>query len=181
MKKKVVSLASVGCALSLCLVLGACGTGSTSSGDNSSTNTSSKTYDMELSESDRENTCFFDTAKIIDDMNMVIADDEICTITVIGSLEEPVYDRFGYRLFVTNNSDKHLYGTPRRDFKVNGTEQDPIGGFFLGAGKSAETDIYFREETVKSADELKDIQGIIQVRDEDADAYVVLGEYEFVI
>lgn len=180
MKKKFALTLSTICTFALCASL--CFALSGCSSNENSNKGSEKNYDTDLSAEDKENTMFVDNAEVTEELNVVIADDEVCTITITAKVIDKTWEgagwvNVGYRMFVTNNSDKHLYGHPFWGFTVNGTTTNPYGGFFLGAGKSTQTDIYFDEEDVVGIEGLKDVHGKIEVRDADEDAYVTLGEY----
>lgn len=111
-------------------------------------------------------------------MNFTICDDEYATVTITGKVYDSVWGA-GYEVKITNKSDKDIYvSVPWDSSSVNGTMNDMTLGETVKAGKNATADVYFMDE-VASVNDLKDVEGTLQVLDDAT--YDTLSEYTFTI
>ncbi|WP_153001628.1 DUF5004 domain-containing protein [Tractidigestivibacter scatoligenes] len=110
-------------------------------------------------------------------IGLTIADDDICTIEIVDKKADWAGDP-GYTLKITNKSDKSVtaiaqYGT----FSVDGKMVDPGLVETIQPGKYAECFMWFSDNDVASLDQLVNVEGVIEVYDDDT--YDTLGEYPF--
>ena len=110
-------------------------------------------------------------------IGQTIADDDICSIEVVNKKADWAGDP-GYTLKITNKSDKSVtaiaqYGT----FSVDGKMVDPGLVETIKPGKYVECFMWFSEDDVASLDQLVNVEGVIEVYDDDT--YDTLGEYPF--
>lgn len=112
-------------------------------------------------------------------MNKVIADDELCTITVTG-IEEDLFGDPGYKMTLKNNTaDKTLYfSCPWDEFTVNNKMVDPLLSVTVKPGAYAEDFMSFDHDDIGGGVEaLKNIKGILEVSDDET--FDLLREYNF--
>ena len=111
-------------------------------------------------------------------IGQTIADDDICSIEVVDKKADWAGDP-GYTVKITNKSDKSVtaiaqYGT----FSVDGKMVDPLLVETIQPGKYVECFMWFSDDDVASLDQLVNVEGVIEVYDDDT--YDTLGEYPFV-
>ena len=111
------------------------------------------------------------------DLNVTIADDDICTIVVTGAEEDFAGDP-GYNMTVTNNSDRSInvyssYGS----FSVGGKMTEAYGSQTVKAGKYADMFLYFMD--LDGIEDLVDVDGVIVVVDDES--WDTLAEYDFIM
>ncbi|MBQ3302308.1 MAG: hypothetical protein IJH04_09255 [Eggerthellaceae bacterium] len=115
-----------------------------------------------------------------DSDRVVLADDEIATVTVVGMVVD-MYGDPGYYLEIVNNTEDPLVVSTRSDsFSVNGMLQNAWLYAEVDGGKTVgDAFLYFdREETgLTGLSDLEAVEGTIVV--EDANTYEVLTEYGF--
>ena len=132
--------------------------GSTSAGTANSTNTSTAS-----------------DASAGKDLNVSIADDDVCTITVLSSGTD-FSDDPGYNVIVANKTDRTIYVYAEYDsFSVNGKMMDPGSGAKVKPGKNGDFFMYFSE--LDSVEDLVDVEGTLVVVDEDS--WNELARYNF--
>lgn len=179
MKRKLMVLVAGVCACALCFALAGCSSEEKKDQDVSSAETEA-VLDMDISADDEAGTYFDEGADKKADLDIVIVDDDLCTIKVTaevaGSFGTP-----GYRFIATNNSEQHLESRlPNGAFSVDGKViEDVYGGFTLSPGKSAEFDIYLDEEDLYDTDTLTNVKGVIEIRD--AESRDTITEYELAL
>ncbi len=108
---------------------------------------------------------------------VTIADDDICTFVVTGKSMRSMLGP-AYKVKITNNSDKEVmvsykYGT----FSVADKMIDPALFETIQPGKYVEADMWFDSDDVPTLDDLKDVEGVIQVTD--TSSYDTIAEYSF--
>ncbi len=108
---------------------------------------------------------------------VTIADDDICTFIVTGKSMRSMLGP-AYKVKITNNSDKEVmvsykYGT----FSVADKMIDPALFETIQPGKYVEADMWFDSDDVPTLDDLKDVEGVIQVTD--TSSYDTIAEYSF--
>lgn len=112
-----------------------------------------------------------------EEINAVIADDGLCTITVLSSGRD-FADDLGYNINVVNNSDAAIFVySEYGSFSVDGKMMDPYGSATVKPGKNADFFIYFSE--LESMDDLVNVEGSIVVVDDDT--WDELGRYDFIM
>lgn len=112
-------------------------------------------------------------------IGVTVADDDICTIEVIDKKTDFADDP-GYTLIITNHSDKVLgvstkYGT----FSVKDKMVEPFLYETVQPGKYVEAFMWFTSSEVATVDELTEVNGVIDVYDEDT--YDTVAEYQFAL
>ncbi|MBR3690654.1 MAG: hypothetical protein IKL97_06105 [Eggerthellaceae bacterium] len=107
-----------------------------------------------------------------------IADDDICTIKVVGKMTDEFGDS-GYVMSIVNKSDKAIYVTvPFDSTTVNGKMVDIWGGETLLAGASIDDAFFYADaEDVPSLEAMTAVKGKIEVWDDDS--LDTLASYDF--
>ena len=106
--------------------------------------------------------------KIEDITPVAVADDEVCTIQVVGKGTDFTADP-GYKISITNNSNVNIFVVPDGDFKVGGKDCEAGLGEVVEAGETVEAFIYFSaDELGGSVEKLKGVEGTISVGDDDS-------------
>lgn len=116
--------------------------------------------------------------EVINDITPVtVADDAKVKIEVTGKGTDFIKDP-GYRVVVTNKSDKAFFLTFDEAWKVDGKPIEPGIGDVVEAGDTVETFIFFSQENLPGGiDALKAVEGKIIVAD-DASGETI-GTYDF--
>lgn len=116
--------------------------------------------------------------EVIEDITPVkVADDSIIKIEVTGKGTDFVADP-GYRLSITNKSDKTIFLGAEGDFKVDGKAAEAALGDVLEPGDTIETFMYFStDELGGGVEKLKNVEGKIAVIDDETEKQV--GSYAF--
>ncbi len=115
-----------------------------------------------------------------EDLNVTIANDDICTIVVTGTEQDWAGD-VGYNMTITNNSDRIInvyasYGS----FSVAGKMMELYGGETIKPGKYVDTFMYFSSSDLSGGLEgLYDVEGVLSVTDDDT--WDTIVEYDFVM
>jgi len=114
----------------------------------------------------------------IDSMQPVsIADDSSVKIEVTGKGTDFVADP-GYRLSITNKTNKSFFIGANGPFKVNGKELEAGLGDVIDAGETVESFLYFEKDALGgSVESLKGVEGTIVIFDEETEKE--LGSYAF--
>ena len=111
------------------------------------------------------------------DPAVVVADDDKFTISVTGKGTDYTGDP-GYRLSITNKTDKAVYLVPEDVFNVGGKQIEAGLGDELEAGETLETFMYFAQDELGGGlDALTSVDGVIQVIDNETDDEV--AKYTF--
>ena len=143
--------------------------GSAATSSSSSSSSSSSTSSSSASTSTGTETVKIDP--------VTIADDDICTFVVTGKSMRSMLGP-AYNVKITNNSDKEVmvsykYGT----FSVADKMIDPALFETIQPGKYVEADMWFDSDDVPTLDDLKDVEGVIEVTD--TSSYDTIAEYSF--
>ena len=108
---------------------------------------------------------------------MTIIDDSTIKIEVTGKGTDFTADP-GYRLSITNKTDKAFFLGAEDVFKVNGQEIEAGLGDVLDPGDTVESFMYFSaEELGGGVEKLKNVEGTIVVYDDESEEQ--LGKYTF--
>lgn len=111
------------------------------------------------------------------DLNVTVADDDVCTITVLSSGTD-FSDDPGYNVNVANKTDRTIYVYAEYDsFSVNGKMMDPGSGVKVKPGKNGDFFMYFSD--LDSVDDLVDVEGTLIAVDDDS--WDELARYNFVM
>lgn len=106
-----------------------------------------------------------------------VADDKVVKIEVTGKGTDYTSDP-GYRLSITNKTDKTIFVVADDLFKVDGHEIEAGLGDVIDAGQTVETFMYFTASDLGGGiDKLKDVKGVIAVGDDESSKE--LGKYDF--
>lgn len=118
--------------------------------------------------------------EVIEDIKPVtIVDDSTIKIEVTGKGTDFTADP-GYRLSITNKTDKAIFLGAEDEFKVNGQEIEAGLGDVLDAGETVESFMYFSAaELGGSVEKLKKVEGTIVVYDDESEEQI--GTYTFKI
>lgn len=113
-------------------------------------------------------------------MDVIIADDDVCTIVVTEMGVDWANDP-GYELTITNNSDKTIYVSAKwGTFSVDGRMMDPGLGETIQPGKYTMTFMYFSGSDLGGGVEaLVNVEGIIQVTDDSS--WDTIATYDVVL
>lgn len=116
--------------------------------------------------------------EVIEDIKPVtIVDDSTIKIEVTGKGTDFTADP-GYRLSITNKTDKAVFLGVEDEFKVNGQEIEAGLGDVLDAGETVESFMYFSAaELGGSVEKLKKVEGTIVVYDDESEEQI--GTYTF--
>ena len=116
--------------------------------------------------------------EVIEDIKPVtIVDDSTIKIEVTGKGTDFTADP-GYRLSITNKTDKAFFLGAEDMFKVDGHDIEAGLGDVLDAGDTVETFMYFSaEELGGGVEKLKNVEGTIVVFDDESEEQ--LGTYTF--
>lgn len=116
--------------------------------------------------------------EVIEDIKPVtIVDDATIKIEVTGKGTDFTADP-GYRLSITNKTDKAFFLGPENVFKVDGHEIEAGLGDLLDPGDTVESFMYFSaEELGGGVEKLKNVEGTIVVYDDESEEQ--LGTYTF--
>lgn len=116
--------------------------------------------------------------EVIEDIKPVtIVDDSTIKIEVTGKGTDFTADP-GYRLSITNKTDKAFFLGAEDMFKVDGNEIEAGLGDVLDPGDTVETFMYFSaEELGGGVEKLKNVEGTIVVFDDESEEQ--LGTYTF--
>lgn len=116
--------------------------------------------------------------EVIEDISPVtIADDSTIKIEVTGKGTDFTADP-GYRLSITNKTEKAFFLGAEDMFKVDGKEIEAGLGDVLEAGETVESFMYFSaDELGGSVEKLKNVEGTIVVYDDESEEQI--GTYSF--
>ena len=116
-----------------------------------------------------------------EDLNVTIADDDICTI-IVNNTAEDGWMGAGYNMTIYNNtSDRTLYVSSSYDtFSVAGKMMELYGGETIKPGKYVDTFMYFTSSDLPDGlAGLSDVEGVISVQD--VDDWETEYQYDFVM
>lgn len=119
-----------------------------------------------------------DPATDAEALDVTIADDNVCTIIVLGK-DIDWADDPGYTLKISNNSDTTIYVTSEYGtFSVNGKMLDPSLGETVQPGKYVEAFMYFDGDKLDGGIEaLVNVEGTIKAMNDDS--WDTLATYSF--
>ncbi len=114
---------------------------------------------------------------------VTVADDDRFVIRVEDTASDPGYiDNFGYVLYLENKTDSKVTFTYEDgSFSVDGAMITPKFMHDVMPGKVEKRGylVFIADEGVGGFDELKDVEGVIEVRD--ADSYELIASYDMAI
>lgn len=109
------------------------------------------------------------------DLNVTIADDDVCTITVLSSGTDSTDDP-GYNINVVNKTDRAIYAYAEYgSFSVNGKMMEPGSGATVQPGKNADFFMFFMD--LDTVEDLVNVEGTLVVVDNDT--WDELARYDF--
>ena len=94
----------------------------------------------------------------------VVIDNEFIKMTILGESEGMF--GYGYEVLIENKTDKSLL-IGYNDVSVDGMMNDPFWATEVTAGKKVKSTIEWSDESITSMADLKNIEGIIHISDEE--------------